>query len=76
MSPEELNDLRVFALNMGHFLPLLEKKKQISLNHLLQKFNAGEDTMRELAKMSALSELESEIKGKLRTYDQYGRENT
>jgi len=43
---------------------------------LLQKFNAGEEVMRELAKVSALAELEGEIKGKLRTYDQYGRENT
>lgn len=76
MSPEDLNDLRVFALNMGQFLPLLEKKKQNSLNLLLQKFNAGEDVMRELAKVSALSELEGDIKGKLRTFDQYGKENT
>lgn len=73
MTPEEANELRIFALNMGHFMPLLEKKKAISLATLLQKFNAGEDTLRELAKVSALSELESEIKGKLRTLDQHGR---
>ena len=75
MTPEEANDLRIFALNMGHFLPLLEKKKQNSLGILLGKFNAGEEVMRELAKVSALAELEAEIKGKLRTFDNYGKEN-
>jgi hypothetical protein len=76
MTAEEANELRIFALNMGHFMPLLERKKMISMATLLQKYNAGEDVMRELAKVSALSELEGEIKGKLRTLEQYGKENT
>jgi len=75
MTAEEANELRIFALNMGHFMPLLERKKLNSLSILMQKFNAGEEVMRELAKVSALHELESEIKGKLRTLEQYGKEN-
>lgn len=73
MTHEELNELRIFALNMGHFLPLLEKKKGIAMAVLLQRFNAGEEVMRDLAKVSALTELESEIKGKLRTFESYDK---
>jgi len=74
MTQEEINDLRIFALNMQHFLPLLEKKKSAAFGRLLQQFNAGSDVMRELSRVAALHELETEIKGKLRTLDAQSEE--
>ena len=69
MTDQELTELRIFALGMQPFLPILEKRKAATLGILIQKFNQNEDIIREAAKLAAMHELEGEIRGKLRTFE-------
>jgi hypothetical protein len=75
MNEREIAELRVFALSMESFLPVLEKRKAAAFGQLLQRFNANEDVIRDLAKVNAINELEMEIRGKLRTFENLSKEN-
>jgi len=72
MTPEEINELRIFALSMEPLMRILEKKKGMTTQNLIRKFNQNEDIVREAAKLSALNEFETEIRGKLRTFQELG----
>lgn len=73
MNEQELSELRVFAMSVGPFLTLIEKRKVQAFGALMQKFNQNEDTLREVAKLSAINDLESEIRGRLRTFNELGK---
>lgn len=74
MSDEYAAELRAYAINMQHFIPHLERKKDLALRALLVKYNANEDCLREVAKLNALSELEMEISRKFREYETLNKE--
>ena len=76
MTDQELAELRVFALSMESFMPVLERRKVAAFGQLLQKFNQNEDVIREVAKLSAINDLEGEIRGKLRTFNEISKEGT
>lgn len=74
MSEEYAAELRAYAINMQHFVPHLEKKKEYALRALLAKFNANEDVIREIAKLSAITELELEVRRKFTEYENLSKE--
>lgn len=75
MNQEELAELRIFVLGTQHFLPILERRRAAALGQLIQRFNQNEDVIRDVAKLSAMHELEAEIRGKIRTFEQLSRGN-
>ena len=74
MNDVERTELRLFAMGAQHLIPLLEKKKEYALGELMQKFTANEGTERALAKLCALHELEADMRGKLRTFENLEQE--
>ena len=69
MTEEEIAELRIYHLNMQHFIPILEKRKKAAHHELIQKFNSGESVERAAAKLAALSEIETEAWSKIRKFE-------
>lgn len=69
MTEQELAELRVYALSMQHFEPILLKRQKVAVDNLIRKFNEGGDVTREAAKIAALDGILKEVESKLRKFE-------
>lgn len=66
---EQLQEAKIFAISVPVVLPLLKKRKQVSLELLLSEFRQGRtDNLARIAELNAFALLEMELEQKEREY--------
>ncbi len=71
-----LHELRVFALSVPVIIPLIEKRKKIAFEKLMQRHKEGiTDYIALVAELNVLNDLEREIRNKAQTYQAMENKN-
>jgi hypothetical protein len=76
MTPDKLNEYRIFHLSASTFLPLVEKMHESAYDKLMADFREGEvELVAQVAKCESLHALKEEILTKANLYEKYSEKS-